>query len=224
MAQQHDVPDYPSDPHPAEPGRTPYPGPVTQDDPVTTDPISYPDTGDEGDLTFVAVFEDATGAGSCADDLERQGLALEITMVDRRGDGPEQGMRPGNVITGPGYGLSAEDQSPPRNRRLGSGVAVGASIGATMGLLATYYVIPGAAPIVATGGLISTLVGAGIGAFLGGMTEYGTSEQQDGDDATLYAGQVRRGGVILLVRAGQADAEQVRRAIQFWAPLEIRVQ
>lgn len=199
-------------------------GAVTQDDPMPMGLNTYPDDGDEGDLTFVAVFEDITPAHSCAQDLERRGWGVEISVLERRGDGPEQGTRPANVITGPGYGLSAENQSPPRNSRMGAGVTVGATLGATVGWLATNYVLPGFPPLVATGGLISTLAGAGVGAFLGGLTEYGTSEQQDGDDATLYAGQVRRGGVLLLARTSEQNADHVRRAIEFWQPLEIRVQ
>jgi len=199
-------------------------GAVTQDDPMPMGLNTYPDADDDGDLTYVAVFEDITPARSCVDDLERRGWPLEVTVLERRGDGPEQGMRPGNIITGPGYGLSAENQSPPRNPGMGAGVTVGATIGATVGWLATNYVLPGFPPLVATGGLISTLAGAGLGAFLGGLTEYGTSEQQDGDDATIYAGQARRGGVLLLVRTHEADAERVRRAIEFWQPLELRVQ
>jgi hypothetical protein len=205
-------------------GERPTLGAVTQDDPMPMGFGTYPTTGTEGDLTFVAVFEDITGAESCANDLERRALPLEVAVVERRGDGPEQGIRPGNVITGPGYGLSAENQSPPRNPKMGSGVSIGATIGATVGLLATYYVIPGFGPLVATGGLVSTLAGAGLGAFLGGLTEYGASEQQDGDDATMYAGQVRRGGVIMLVRTTREDSDRVRRAIELWNPLEIRVQ
>jgi hypothetical protein len=221
---QGDPPDGRSaEPH-APIGEHPALGPVTQDDPTPSGFDTYPTASEEGDLTFVAVFEDMTGAEGCANDLERRALALEVAMLGRRGDGPEQGIRPGNVITGPGYGLSAPDQSPPRDPGMGSGVAVGATIGATVGLLATYYVIPGFGPLVATGGLISTLAGAGLGAFFGGLTEYGTSEQQDGDDATMYAGQVRRGGVILLVRTERSDADRVRRMIEVWQPLELRVQ
>lgn len=212
-----------SDPD-ARPGRRPYIGPVTQDDPMPMGHDTYPKTGAEGDLTLVAVFEDITGAKGCADDLERRGMGLEVAMVARRGDGPEQGLRPGNVITGPGYGLSAEDNSPPRDPGMGSGVAVGATIGATVGWLATNYILPGFGPVVATGGLVSTLAGAGLGAFLGGLTEYSTSEQQDGDDATMYAGQVRRGGVLLMVRTDREGADEVRQLIEFWKPLEIRVQ
>lgn len=181
-----------------------------------------PETREEGNLTLVAVFEDMTGAHSCANDLERRGWGVEVTLLDRRADGPEQGTQPGNIITGRGYGLSAENQSPPRNAPMGSGVAVGATLGATVGWLAANYVIPGIAPLAATGGLISTLVGGGLGAFLGGLSQYSVADHQD--DATLYAGQVRRGGVILLARLLDEDADRVRRAIEFWEPLEIRVQ
>lgn len=205
-------------------GRRPALGAVTQDDPEPQSLGTYPDTGAQGMLTYVAVFEDITGAESCMRDLERRGWNVEVGVVARRGDGPEQSTRPANVITGDNYGLSADDQSPPRNPPMGTGVTVGATIGATVGMLATYYVIPGFAPLVATGGLVSTLAGAGLGAFLGGLTEYGASEQQDGDDATLYAGQARRGGVLLLARTDREDAERVRKVLELWNPLEIRVQ
>jgi hypothetical protein len=206
-------------------GHRPALGPVTQDDPMPMGHHAYPDQGSEGDLTLVAVFEDITGAKSCAEDLERRGLGVEVLMVSRRGDGPEQGLRPGNVITGPGYGLSAEDQSPPKDPGMGSGVAVGATIGATAGLLAATWFIPQfGATLVQAPALLTTIAGAGLGSFLGGLSEFTTSEQQDGDDATLYAGQVRRGGVLLLVRTGREDAERVRRLIDLWSPLEIRVQ
>lgn len=181
-----------------------------------------PNTWPAGDITLVAVFEDITGAQSCADDLGRRGWRLDITLLPRREDGPEEGTRPGNIITGRGYGLSAEDQSPPRNVPMGSGVAVGATLGATVGWLTANYVMPGFAPLVATGGLISTLVGGGLGAFLGGLAQFSVADQQD--DATLYAGQARRGGVIMLVRTYDEEADRVRRAIEFWEPLEIRVQ
>jgi hypothetical protein len=197
-------------------------GAVTQDDPMPMGLGDRPDTDKDGDLTFVAVFEDMTGAQSCANDLERRGWDVGVTVLQRRGDGPEQGTRPGNIITGRGYGLSAENQSPPRNIPMGSGVVVGATLGATVGWLAANYVIPGFAPLVATGGMISTLVGGGLGAFLGGLSQYSVADHQD--DATLYAGQARRGGVILLVRTYEDDADRVRRAIAFWEPLEIRVQ
>lgn len=198
-------------------------GAVTVDDlPQGID--TYPDAGAEGDVSIVAVFVNLEEAQSCADDLKRQGLALEVLLLPRRADGPEQGLRPGNVITGPGYGLSAKDQSPPKNAGMGAGVVVGATLGATVGALAATYLIPefGGVPLVNTGVLVSTLVGAAIGSFLGGLTEYGAREK--GDDATIYAGQVRHGGLLLVARVNEERADEARVAIGLWNPLEIRVQ
>lgn len=195
-------------------------GPIMQDDPMPFGHFERPGESPEpGDLRLVAVFEDVTGADSCASDLRHRGLAREVLLLPRRGDGPEQGLRPGNVITGPGYGLSAKGESPPRNKdRLGTGVAVGASIGATIGLLTATQVFPG----LMGGTLVTTLTGAGIGTFLGGLTEYGLHDRQD--DATLYAGQVRRGGVLLVAQVDRAHAEEATRLVQLWSPLEIRVE
>lgn len=204
-------------------GEEPYVGATMQDDPVPTGYFTYADEGRGGDLTLVAVFEDITGARSCATDLERRELGVEVAIVARNGAGPEQGLRPGNVITGEGYGLSAEgEQQAPKDEHMGSGVAVGATLGATTGLLAATYAIPPFGTLVATGSLVSTLVGAGLGSFLGGLWDWGARDPQD--DATLYAGQVRRGGVILLARTDRAQAEAVRRLMEVWNPLEIRVQ
>ncbi|MGE5674856.1 MAG: DUF456 domain-containing protein [Mycobacterium leprae] len=224
MEQQHEptyAPGQEMTLHPTDPG-VQMPGAVTQDDPVEA-PMHVPagETQTSPDqVTLIAIFEDMVKAQSCADDLERRGIAT--ALLSRRGDGPEQGTRPGNVVTGPGYGLSAEDQSPPKNAPMGAGVTVGATLGATIGLIASTFVIPPLGLLTATGSLVGTLTGAGIGTFLGGLAEYGAREK--GDDATIYAGQVRRGGVILLVRSDPARASQTRQLIDIWDPLEIRVQ
>lgn len=204
---------------PERPGATM--GAVTQDDPYPAPFYPYPVEGDEGDLTLVAVFEDLEGAQRCAHDLEQRGY--EIGIVTRRGDGPEQGIRPGNVITGPGYGLSAPDQSPPKDRPMGAPVAVGATLGATAGLFWATYFVPPLGTLFATGSLVTTLIGAGLGSFVGGLFEYSTSEKQE-DDASMYAGQVRRGGAIVLARVTEGQADEARQLISIWNPLEIRVQ
>lgn len=194
-------------------------GPATQDDPLPSGFDIQPEAVDEGEVTLSAVFENAEAAEACAHDLEHRGIA--VGMLSRRGDGPEQGTRPGNVITGPGYGLSAEGESPPKDRPMGAGVSVGATIGATAGLLAATYFVPPIGAVFATGSLLTTLAGAGLGTFLGGLFEYGARDQ--GDDASIYAGQVRRGGVILLARVSAEQAEEARRLIGLWNPLELRV-
>lgn len=204
---------------PAHLTSTEQPAAVTQDDPR---PMTFDlsPTAEEGMVTLVAVFEDLSKAQACQQDLERRGL--EVGLLGRRGDGPEQGLRPGNVITGPGYGLAAPNQSPPRDRPMGAGVAVGATIGATAGFLAATYLLPPFGAAFATTSLVSTLAGAGLGSFVGGLTEYGVAEHDD--DASLYAGQVRHGGVLLVVQVIGSEADQIRRLLGIWSPLEIRVQ
>lgn len=197
----------------------PADGAVVQDDPsplygnaVTDTPDAEPDY-----MTLVAVYEDISGADSARDELARNGF--DVQAVGRRGDGPEQGTKP--IITGPGYGLSAPDESPPQgDNRLGSGVAVGATLGGTVGLLAATWFIPPVGTWVQTAPLISTLAGAGLGSMLGGMVEFGTSEQQ----GTNYAGQARRGGVMLVTRVPLMDADEARQILNRWGALEIRVQ
>ncbi|MFZ5817450.1 MAG: hypothetical protein ACOY93_19470 [Bacillota bacterium] len=195
-------------------------GAVTQDDPFPPALYPHPVDGEEGRVTLVAVFENIDHASTCARKLEERGM--EVGIVTRRGDGPEQGTRPGNVITGDDYGLSADGHSPPADPPMGPGVTVGATIGATAGLFAATYLAAPTGAAFATGSLLSTLAGAGIGSFLGGLFEYGVHEK--GDDATLYAGQVRRGGALLLCRVSGEEADEARRLIGLYNPLEIRVQ
>ena len=99
-------------------------------------------------------------------------------------------------------------------------MAVGASIGGTVGLLATTWIVPpiGAA-LQGVGPLVSTLAGAGLGAFLGGLMQASVNES----DATLYPGQVRLGGVLLAARVRREQAEEAQRVLQRYEPLEVRV-
>jgi hypothetical protein len=197
----------------------PTAGAVTQDDPDPQygDSVTpYPEAT-TGYLTLAGFYEDLGGADSARAELERKGFVVQA--VGRRGDGPEEGTNP--IITGPGYGLSAPDQKPPEGgERLGSGVAVGATIGGTIGLLSATYFIPGVGSPATPGPLLSTLAGAGLGSMLGGMFEFGTSSS----DATLYAPQAGRGGVILMVRTRHQDADEARAILNRWGPLDLRVQ
>lgn len=188
-------------------------GAATQDDPFPPAIYPYPLEGEGGDLTLVAVFEDIEWASHCARDLERRGF--EVGIVAHRGDGPEPGISPGNVSTGP-------PESHPKDRPMGGGVAVGATLGATAGLLWATYLFPPFAATFATGSLVTTLAGAGIGSFVGGLWQYGATEKRD--DASIYAGPVRRGGAILLARVAGERADEARLLIGIWNPLEIRVQ
>lgn len=98
-----------------------------------------------------------------------------------------------------------------------SGAASGASTGAILGGLGGLLVglgvlaIPGVGPLIAAGPLATTLLGAGVGAaaggLLGALVDVGVPEEE----ANYYAEGVRRGGVLVSVRA--EDEMVVDRAV-----------
>jgi len=93
----------------------------------------------------------------------------------------------------------------------GTGATIGTLAGGGAGLLAGLgmLAIPGLGPIVAAGWLVSTLVGAGAGAAIGGLAGSLTHAGVDERDAHLYAEGVRRGGALVSVRADDTDFERI---------------
>lgn len=93
----------------------------------------------------------------------------------------------------------------------GAGAAAGTIAGGGAGLLAGLgtVAVPGLGPVIAAGWLVSTLVGAGAGAALGGLmgalADSGLSE----DEAQAYVDGIRRGGTLVTVRVDDADRERV---------------
>lgn len=93
----------------------------------------------------------------------------------------------------------------------GAGATAGTITGAGAGLLAGLgtVAVPGLGPVVAAGWLVSTLVGAGAGAALGGLmgalADSGLSE----DEANAYVDGVRGGGALVTVRTDEANIERV---------------
>jgi len=92
-----------------------------------------------------------------------------------------------------------------------AGAAAGTIAGGGAGLLAGLgtVAVPGLGPVVAAGWLVSTLVGAGAGAALGGLmgalADSGLSE----DEAEAYVDGVRQGGTLVTVRVDEADIDRV---------------
>jgi len=99
-----------------------------------------------------------------------------------------------------------------------SATAAGASTGAILGGLGGLLVglgtlaIPGVGPLIAAGPLATTLLGAGVGAaaggLLGALIDVGIPEEQ----ANYYAEGVRRGGILVSVKA-EEDGMMVDRAV-----------
>ncbi|MET0742416.1 MAG: hypothetical protein ABWY78_03510 [Microvirga sp.] len=93
----------------------------------------------------------------------------------------------------------------------GTGATLGTLAGGGAGLLAGLgmLAIPGLGPVVAAGWLVSTLVGAGAGAAIGGLAGSLTDAGVDERDAHVYAEGVRRGGALVTVRTGDGDSDRV---------------
>jgi uncharacterized protein (TIGR02271 family) len=93
----------------------------------------------------------------------------------------------------------------------GTGATVGTLAGGGAGLLAGLgmLAIPGLGPVVAAGWLVSTLVGSGAGAALGGLAGSLVNAGVDEADAHAYAEGINRGGALVTVRASETERDQV---------------
>ena len=103
------------------------------------------------------------------------------------------------------------DQGGDAPEFAGATAAAGTVAGAGAGLLAGLgtVAVPGFGPVIAAGWLVSTLVGAGAGAAVGGLAgalmDAGLSDQ----DAQDYAEGIRRGGALVTVKVDEAQMDRV---------------
>ncbi len=93
----------------------------------------------------------------------------------------------------------------------GATAAAGSVAGAGAGLLAGLgtVAIPGFGPVIAAGWIVSTLVGAGAGAALGGLAGALADAGLSDEEAQTYADGVRRGGALITVKVDEAQINQV---------------
>lgn len=107
-----------------------------------------------------------------------------------------------------------------------AGAGVGALLGGGAGLLAGLgmLAIPGVGPVVAAGWLVATMAGAAAGAgagaaaggIVGSMTQSGVAEEH----AHVYAEGLRRGGVLISVRAQPEKCVLVRSVLDRHGPVD----
>jgi len=146
--------------------------------------------------TIVGVFNSVQDANATVHDLELQGISRDqISVVaNKNASGFE----------------TLEDRDKTSDVVADAGI--GAAIGGVGGLLlsaAGALTIPVVGPILAAGPIAAALTGAGIGAAAGGLigalTESGIPE----DQAKYYAEGVRRGDVLVTIKADDAMTDRV---------------
>ena len=133
----------------------------------------------------VGVFHDRDQAESALEDLKNEGFEKDISLVAR--DEEKSGM-------------SMENQD------LTEGAFTGGALGGIAGLLAGAgaLLIPGVGPIIAAGPIAATLTGVVTGGIAGSLVDYGIPEER----GEYYEEQVRQGGILLTVRAGDERIEE----------------
>jgi hypothetical protein len=97
------------------------------------------------------------------------------------------------------------------NDAVRAGAAIGTLAGGGAGLLAGLgmLAIPGLGPVVAAGWLVSTFVGAGAGAAVGGLAGALVDAGVNEEEAHVYAEGIRRGGALVTVRIDEAEMGRV---------------
>jgi uncharacterized protein (TIGR02271 family) len=140
----------------------------------------------------------------------------DVGMMARREGGEREGT---GTYAGTETRTRKEADSGGALEGAGTGAAIGGGAGLLVGLAA--LAIPGIGPIVAAGPIATALTGLGIGAAAGGvigaLANMGVSEE----DASYYAEGVRRGGVLVTVRAADEDAERAAEIMRNHGAVDI---
>ena len=154
--------------------------------------------------TITAFFENYQDASEAVRRLESAGVAHRDISLVANNEGERYSTHANRTFDGTNHHDHDADGA-------GTGATVGTLAGGGAGLLAGLgmLAIPGLGPVVAAGWLVSTLVGAGAGAALGGLTGSLVDAGVDENDAHAYAEGVRRGGALVTVRASESEVSRI---------------
>ncbi|HSJ58784.1 MAG TPA: YsnF/AvaK domain-containing protein [Anaerolineae bacterium] len=159
--------------------------------------------------TVIAVYRDAEAAEAAVEDLLRNDFTRnDISVVAR--DTREE--------------LKVDYESDDPGEGAAAGAGFGAVLGGAAGLLAGLgaLTIPGIGPIVAAGPIAAALAGAGIGAAAGGITGALVDWGVPSEDAHIYGESVRRGGILVSVRASDARAQRAAEILEQNSPVDVK--
>lgn len=141
--------------------------------------------------TIIGAFDTTTAADNAAQALVNSGVSRDdISIIANNEAGT--------------YATTA-DSTVGGGHAIGHDAKVGAEWGAGIGFLVglTGLAIPGLGWIAAAGWFAGTILGAGTGAIIGGLVGALTHVGVPHDEALLYTESVRRGSVLVVVRADE---------------------
>ena len=162
--------------------------------------------------TITAFFDNYEDAATAVRKLEAAGISnnnISLVAGDKDKRYAQEAYRTFDAAEG--HDRNATGDRHDAGDGAGTGATVGTLAGGGAGLLAGLgmLAIPGLGPVVAAGWLVSTLVGSGAGAALGGLAGSLVNAGVDEGDAHAYSEGINRGGALVTVRASDAERDQV---------------
>jgi hypothetical protein len=158
--------------------------------------------------TVVGLFDSLAEAQSATRDLITAGysrddiglLASDATGEWSRYKASLEGAAPMSTLEG----------AAPASEELGRGVSTGTVVGGLGGLLVglTELAIPGIGWVAAAGTLVTTLLGASVGAAAGGLFTAVEKLGVPKDKTGYYAEALRQGGTLVLVRLAEERVDE----------------
>ncbi|MDX1688273.1 MAG: hypothetical protein R3248_09845 [Candidatus Promineifilaceae bacterium] len=161
--------------------------------------------------TVVGLYDELETARHVVQDLTDAGFdANDINLI--AGDPDGQYAKPDEDAVHAGADSAVE------------GAVAGGVLGGLAGLLfgLSAFALPGLGPVIIAGPILSSFVGAGIGAASGGLVatlvEWGLSEEE----AELYLEGVRRGNALVMVRTQAEEVDEVRQIMNGYPLVDVK--
>jgi hypothetical protein len=153
--------------------------------------------------TVIGLFDDMAQAKNASLDLEKAGITHNDISIVANNQSGTYAPYDSNSTTDSGVSTTGH--------AIGRDATVGAEIGGVAGLLMglTAFAIPGFGWIAGAGWFWGTIMGAATGAVIGGLVGALTNVGVPAEEAGYYTEGVRRGGILVVVRADEMMAQQV---------------
>lgn len=182
-------------------------------------------------ITITRTYDRYEDASSVVSQLKAMNIAADDISViahdEHRDGGPTSTSASMGATSGMGGHSASSTADDDAGTGAGAGAGVGALLGGGAGLLAGLglMAIPGVGPLVAAGWLATTVAGAAAGSvagaatggLIGALTDSGLSQ----DEAHTYAEAVRRGSILVSVRASDSEASEVQAVMDRHGPSDL---